>query len=87
MSGTLRFARADLTHGPVTWFWACGDAWGTLTQAPAGDDGVRVGVAVRGGRLRLTTVAIDGLGAARLPGRRFSPGEIADATIGGRQMS
>ncbi|RIQ31040.1 GH116 family glycosyl-hydrolase [Jiangella rhizosphaerae] len=87
VSGTLGFAAADLTDGPVTWFWAAGAAWGTVTQAPAGDDGVRVGVAVGGGRLRVATLTVDGIGTAELPGRVLSTGETADATVGGRQMS
>lgn len=88
VSGELRFAPAEVAGGPVTWFWASGDAWGTVTQQAARPGGgVDVAVAVHGGRLRLRALTLSGAGAVELADRVLSTGETAGATVGGHQMS
>ncbi|TDE10406.1 GH116 family glycosyl-hydrolase [Jiangella asiatica] len=80
VTGTLRIAAASGTDRPVRWFWSSGDAWGTLTQRPA-DDGVEVTLAVRGGRLRLRSIALTGVGATELPERTLAAGHTVEVTV------
>jgi uncharacterized protein (DUF608 family) len=64
---------------PVTWFWASGDAWGTIGQRP-GQRTTKVTLRVLGGRLRLRTLAIDGAGESDL-GKTRSLRAGAEVTV------
>ncbi len=53
------------TDKPATWFWSNGDAWGTMQQTPAAD-GADVVIRTLGGTVKLASVAMTGIGVAKL---------------------
>lgn len=73
----LRFAASDR---PVRWFWASGDAWGTLRQEPAAE-GVRVEFEVTEGVLPVRVVELTGAGAVDLGDCTFHAGQSWSGTV------
>jgi uncharacterized protein (DUF608 family) len=74
---TIRFAPAD---GPVTWFWASGDAWGTVRQEPS-PAGTRLELSVLGGAIPLARIALGESAAELAEPRVFRGGERAAVTV------
>lgn len=73
----LRFAASDR---PVRWFWASGDAWGTIRQTPA-DGGVGVELAVYEGAVPVRVLELTGAGGVDLGEQTIRAGETWRGTV------
>jgi hypothetical protein len=62
----------------ASWFWATGQAWGTLLQEPR-DAGLEVALCVMGGSLPIRSLVIAGRGESALG--PIVPSEVARLTI------
>jgi uncharacterized protein (DUF608 family) len=70
LDGRMEFAAAGER---ASWFWATGQAWGTVLQEPV-DGGVKVELCVMGGSLPIRSLVIAGRGEAVID--RIAPGEV-----------
>ncbi|MAE61408.1 MAG: hypothetical protein CMJ49_08645 [Planctomycetaceae bacterium] len=63
------------------WFFATGDAWGTVTQRPSAG-GIEVELHVMGGEMGLRAITLKGAGTAELEGpRTIRAGDVVDVRI------
>jgi hypothetical protein len=64
LDGRMEFAAAGER---ASWFWATGQAWGTVVQEPV-DGGVKVELCMMGGRLPIRSLVIAGRGEIAIDG-------------------
>ncbi len=80
---TMRFAMPEAAE--TQWFYATGEAWGTarIRRHPSNPTTATVDITVLGGKLKLTTLALENLGTATLDGdnHTLAAGESRAVTI------
>jgi hypothetical protein len=74
---TVRFAPVD---APITWFWASGDAWGTVKLDPV-SAGSRLTLTVLAGQLALRRVELGGASVEIERPRRLGRDETVTVTV------